>query len=243
MDKTRYRVCRAPVRALLCALAALALVGQALFVGARGVESASEVELIAIADATLAGGQPSANWGSEPWTYIGNDPYERQGMRRTLVRFDLSSIPPRTAIDSALLVMHCSQSSWDGPMDVTVYRVTEDWLETTVTWDSHATRYAESWATLSVPDARAGPREHAWRVTALVQAWLDGTYPNYGMLLKSGEYPPYDPAYRRLDARENADPLVRPRLVVRWGAPPAPTPSPRALWLPLVLANKQDSQP
>lgn len=68
---------------------------------------------------------------------------------------------------------------------VNVHRVTADWNELTVSWNSFAASYApmvygsfvnnhEGWDSVDV--------------TLLVSEWLDGVYPNYGLLLKQATY-------------------------------------------------------
>ncbi|HUV30324.1 MAG TPA: SdrD B-like domain-containing protein [Acidobacteriota bacterium] len=72
---------------------------------------------------------------------------------------------------------------------VNVHRITNSWEEMTVTWNNFAAAFApETWGSFTADGAD-------WRstdVTALVQAWMNGTYDNYGFLLDQ-----FDPDYPR----------------------------------------------
>ncbi len=65
-----------------------------------------------------------------------------------------------------------------------VRRLTNDWLASTVTWDTKpgfdTTVYAEK---VIQPNAIVG--WHEWDLTALVKAWQRGDFPNYGVMLYS----------------------------------------------------------
>jgi len=92
----------------------------------------------------------------------------------------------------------------------------------------------------------------SWNVRALVQAWVDGTYPNHGILLTKSPGTPWgsrEGAELSFTSRESAITWLRPYLWVRWHLPTStpsptptstptttPTPTPRAqrLWLPVV---------
>ncbi len=66
----------------------------------------------------------------------------------------------------------------DQPIDV--HRITADWQELVVTWDNFGGAFAPGVEGTFLADA------FDWRsvdVTALVQGWIDGAYPNYGLLL------------------------------------------------------------
>ncbi|MEW6050724.1 MAG: SdrD B-like domain-containing protein [Candidatus Zixiibacteriota bacterium] len=92
------------------------------------------------------------------------------------------------------------------PQEVRVHRATSPWDEATVTWNNFAGAYATDVFGTFTPDAIG------WRsvdVTALVQGWLNGTYPNYGFLLEEG---PLGLAWYH--SSEGTDPALRPKLVI-----------------------------
>ncbi len=85
-----------------------------------------------------------------------------------------------TAIQSATLYVYVNTPSGQ---DITVHRVTADWDEMSVTWSSFAGAFDAAVAGGFASDATG------WKtsdVTALVQTWLDGDNPNFGVLLKQG---------------------------------------------------------
>jgi len=83
-------------------------------------------------------------------------------------------VPPSTPIESATLEVYCTDAG--NTMDL--YRVTGDWSEATVTWDT-APGYDSSF---SLPGDCSATGSREIPVTEFVQAWSDGQ-PNYGILL------------------------------------------------------------
>ena len=111
------------------------------------------------------------------------------GDGRTLVQFDLSTIPAGSTITSATLYLTAVDIT--GNLTVSAYQVTEAWVGDTVTYDTRPDH--ENDASPPSFNAWAGqivdgnPVDHDWDITALVQAWVDGTASNYGVLLGSAE--------------------------------------------------------
>ncbi len=64
---------------------------------------------------------------------------------------------------------------------ITAHNVTADWVENVVTWNSFAGAFDPATLDSYVAD---GIGFHRVDITALVQAWLNGTTPNYGILLQ-----------------------------------------------------------
>jgi hypothetical protein len=69
------------------------------------------------------------------------------------------------------------------PSNQTIYvhRITADWMESTVTWDNFNNSYDPTVLTSFTADLTG---YYYVDVTGLVQDWLDGTYDNYGILLR-----------------------------------------------------------
>jgi hypothetical protein len=89
------------------------------------------------------------------------------------------------AVTSATLYVFTNASSGH---DVTVHRVTSGWLEAAVTWANFGGAFNAA-AEGSFPSTSYG-----WKtvdLTALVTGWSDGSYNNFGVLLKQGfeEFP------------------------------------------------------
>ena len=114
-----------------------------------------------------AGGGGSTNWESD-----------------TLVRFDLSSLPPKVAVSSATLYVYFFMH-WDSPpwnRDLTCHRVTSDWNENT-TWNTRPTWTGQVTSTTTVPSYGW----IAWDVTSDVQAFV-GQEDNYGWVIMDETY-------------------------------------------------------
>lgn len=86
-------------------------------------------------------------------------------------------IPQGAVIENATLHLFVIQENMQ---TVNVHRVTAAWDEATITWNNFGGAYdAAIWGSFS-------PAAFGWvtvDVTSLVQAWVDGDYPNFGLLL------------------------------------------------------------
>ena len=125
-------------------------------------------------------------------------------MSRPLIKFDLSAIPPASAITAATLSLYQTagnvSASPPNPV-INVHRLTRAWVEGTklgsgsadgATWDS-----ADTIAAWTTPGGDFDPSVAAstpaneitgwktWDVRALVAGWVSGAYPNNGMLLNA----------------------------------------------------------
>jgi hypothetical protein len=102
------------------------------------------------------------------------------GRKRTLIRFDLGFLPPGAVVDSATLGIYRNDDG--GNRTVNVYRNTAAWAETgagSVTWAN----FGGYDPAVRGSFAAAGSGWKTANVTALVQGWANGSYPNYGLLL------------------------------------------------------------
>ena len=87
------------------------------------------------------------------------------------------TIPANAVITSATYNVYLTQFA---NQPVNLYRVTADWDEMTVTWNSFAGAYDGTLQGGFMSD------NLGWKsadVTALVKSWLDGTYDNFGILM------------------------------------------------------------
>ncbi|WP_437758488.1 PQQ-dependent sugar dehydrogenase [Sorangium sp. So ce1389] len=131
-----------------------------------------------VRDATLW--QNAAGWNDSTSPNLSTGSVASAGARRSLVRFDLSSVPTGATVTSATLSLH--QTYKVDSSTIGVYRVTAPWEERTVTWRSLGDSGfdAESVATIA---AEAGVGARAADVSSLVQSWVLGTAQNHGVLL------------------------------------------------------------
>lgn len=123
-------------------------------------------------------------------------------------QFNLPSTPPTLRlpaipIDSAILSIYVGDPSIE---TVGIHRATADWNEATVTWNSFGESYDPS------PAATFIPNDFGWfrvNVTTLVQGWINGDYPDFGMLLKQGPT-----AFTKYFSSEYPTPELHPMLTI-----------------------------
>jgi hypothetical protein len=111
-------------------------------------------------------------------------------------------LPVGTTITQATLSIY-AYANVDTPT-VNLHRITSDWGENTVTWNNFAGRYDPAVV------ASFHPSSEGWYtvdITSLVQAWANGTYPNYGVLLEQGQT-----LYTMYHSSDYADTSYRPKL-------------------------------
>lgn len=97
---------------------------------------------------------------------------------------------------------------------IKAYRVTSDWSSSAITWNSkpsYSTTYASGDATNTVGEW------YGLNVTTLVEYWLNGTYPNYGMVLK--EPSETDSTQKTKFYSSDAPSPNKPELVINYNVP------------------------
>jgi hypothetical protein len=125
---------------------------------------------------------------------------------RSLLYFDLSSIPKNAKITSAVLQLTAGYLSYTNPKgaEMGVYRVTKLWDEGAATWSkaesgtswehpggdavgTTGTLFEDPYATnddTGESDGKKGPKLD-WNITGLVSEWVSGKFPNYGLMIKT----------------------------------------------------------
>jgi hypothetical protein len=131
--------------------------------------------LVAVEDSWIAEKRPDTNYGSDQELNIRLNPGNEQ---RAVFYYDLSAIPAGSNIISATAYFWVTKQD-NAP--VNVHRITDAWAESTVTWANTAADFD------STPDGAFTPSTRNQfvlvDVTALVQEWVDGASPNYGLML------------------------------------------------------------
>jgi hypothetical protein len=90
------------------------------------------------------------------------------------------TIPTGTSLVSATLMVYITREHGE---DVTVHRITSAWDEHTVTYANFGAAFDPTVIASFTADAQG------WKaidVSGLVQAWLDGTYDDFGFMLQQG---------------------------------------------------------
>jgi len=135
---------------------------------------------------------------------------------RAYIEFDLSSVPDNARVTDTDLMLYHGDTSGTTNFSVGAYKVTESWLENTITWNNQPTSSSNVEYSNSVT---AGNTEwESWDIDALVQSWLDGTFTNNGVLLKATDESSLDTiAVFRPSDYSNAS--YRPKLVIDYYIP------------------------
>ncbi|MFQ5611364.1 MAG: DNRLRE domain-containing protein, partial [Anaerolineae bacterium] len=176
----------------------------------------------AVADAEVRQGNPAENFGIEPIMGAGYDNYtpENRLIQRALLRFDVSHfLPPGSTIHQATLSLYMVGYCDVGSSTFQTYRVTDDWFELTTTWNNQPS-FAEGYGSTVIPVGGTTFGWYTFDVTALVQAWVNGDYPEYGLMIRGPEAPPYQCAFREFLTKGGGGFNSAPELVVDYTAPP-----------------------
>ena len=169
------------------------------------------VELPAIADTYIASGEPDQALGNNQLLYLGfnDDEPNRYGAERILLRFNVDSIPDTADINNARVRLYLLESIPlnDSDMRTIIRRLNSDWDEALATWNTEP-----EWANIR-DDTFIGNASqfYEWEITDLVESWVEGEFPNYGVEIIGDERP--GPARERL-FRSRFNDRFFPRLVV-----------------------------
>ncbi len=128
---------------------------------------------------------------------------------RALIEFDLGVLSG-TTINSAKLDLWIALPNPTN-YNFGVYRVTASWVETTVTWNNQPAHHATAYDVTMISGAVGGP--YTWDVKTLVQEWANGTYTNYGLIVKRVDMLRQTP-WPYFRSSDNTSASYRPRLTV-----------------------------
>jgi len=129
---------------------------------------------------------PNTNYGNAVETWVSSASNDNT---HSLLQFSMGEIPAGVRIlEAALSLYRQSGSGADQP--VSAHRIMNSWSENAVTWNSRET--GTNWDTaggdfdnMAVATTLVGPanQRYEWNIAPLVQGWVDGSYPNYGVVL------------------------------------------------------------
>jgi RHS repeat-associated protein len=137
-----------------------------------------------------SGGFSTTNYCSAGHVTVGSSTTKR----RSLLAFGLGSVPSNRAILDAELFMYCTYAETGAAQTMDVHRVTASWgnaatwekKTASVNWASAGGDYGSlAWASLYTRCQTLGWKK--WQdpdLVGLVERWKDGTYPNWGLLIK-----------------------------------------------------------
>jgi Filamin/ABP280 repeat/EGF-like domain/Human growth factor-like EGF len=182
---------------LLCVGLVLAALGAAACTESSGVLGSSEQPVTSsrvfqrgtfgtVADTYVSASAMRRSFGSEKKLLV-------SAKHEALVRFDLASIPANAVIDSATLTVSVNGGDEEDDDDgddgdheghviapIKLHRATAAWNEQSVTYTSFGQRFDPAIAGVLMLTNRSSTKSVA--VTALVQGWVTGTWPNHGVV-------------------------------------------------------------
>jgi len=105
---------------------------------------------------------------------------------KTVLRFDLSSIPQGSYIKNAYLKLYAYNVSTDAPCELHLSRITGDWDERWITANNapHATLMSQYHYTVRGRGFLKSDAVGAgWQISDLAKKWFSGEYRNYGIII------------------------------------------------------------
>ncbi|NOX63806.1 MAG: DNRLRE domain-containing protein, partial [Chloroflexi bacterium] len=173
------------VRTLLSILfgfAFLWLMGVSWVYPASAGGSEVTVTLTPVADAYVDEQQPNVNFGAQTELIVRNElPGSGPTRSYALLRFDLNVLPADISVLSATLHLTQKAGAGDALVSISALRSLGPWDENSVTWSTFPAAGGPVSVLHNIADAPQ--TEHVWDVTALVAAWVQGTYENHGFVL------------------------------------------------------------
>jgi hypothetical protein len=101
---------------------------------------------------------------------------------RPVLHFDLTGIPQGIALVSARAWLHVVAAD-DSGLPVEVHRMTDDWTENGVTWANSGGDFDPNVVSSFTPNVEDVGL--SFDLLGLVQDWIDGSWPNQGLMLRS----------------------------------------------------------
>ena len=178
-----------------------------------GVSPAVADTVHVLADTNINLATPTQVNGSSTSLFVRNS--GAGGERHGYLRFDFTTLPPGTSLSQATLRFWVAAVNDDGPVEI--YPVLSPWAEETVS-ASTAPLLGPIIGTVSLSTADQG-RFVTADVTLLVQGWLDGSIPDFGLALLPTLA---DPVRITLDSKESTGTSHGPELEVTPVGPQGP---------------------
>ena len=179
-------------RLLRAFVASSIVLGQTVLALPARADTVQTVTLNPVADSYIWTGESGAqNYGTQANLSV---LYGSGANRaRSLLRFDLSSIPSDATISEANLGLTISTAAGSGTINVNANRIVNAWEETTVTWNDQP----GTSETISSSYVTHDPGTKTWGLTTAVQNWVSGAWQNLGVMIIGRESGAASDAYTR----------------------------------------------
>ncbi len=184
-------------------------------------------ELAPVSDTFVDSAQPDKSFAGCTSLMTSVSDSQANSLQRSLVRFDLTQLPPGAVVESASLEMAALSQQTSDAGKVVAQRVTSDWIEGNECDDlgipnwykrDHGSLWTTSGGDLSseraVTNALSDSGGYIWDITDMAAGWVSGAYPNYGLAL-SRQYTKIDTNAKELTSREGYA-AQRPLLKIRY---------------------------
>ena len=188
-------------------------------------------------DTYLLNTSPTTNNGTAVVMWVGESNNATNKIARSLIKFDLSSIPSNASITSATLSLWTDADFSDNDRTIRVYRLKVPFNETEATWEESANGVGWHGVGASGTNDREGtdigavliPADQALDVekqislsTAQIQEMVNGTFTNNGFAIAADTETDDRFNYKSSDATASAK---RPKLVIQYTVPQGHMPS------------------
>jgi len=140
---------------------------------------------------------------------------------KSYLQFELTNIPSTAVVTQAKLGLYYLSGVEDVIAgDIGIYRVNSSWSEGDITWNNHPPYAFTAEDILTLP-ANATYRFEYWDIRSLVQGWIDGSIPNYGVCVRDTNENTWD-GRKHFVSSDSFDPSWHPLLVISYYNPTAP---------------------
>jgi hypothetical protein len=199
-----------------------------LFITYTITGTSGSIILDATEDSYSYEGQKTVIWNPDD-NYIGNEFTGSATREFDMIKFPVngSTLPAGSHLTSSSLKLSVNFSVLNlGSMVVNAYEITQDWLETQMTWNNRITGTA--WTTpggtfsatvQGTATVFPATTSSTWSITNLVQGWINTPANNFGVLLKDPSNQTASSNYvRYYDKDVNIIPSFKPKLTLNWSS-------------------------
>jgi len=166
-------------------------------------------------DTLVYSANPYTNYGDDYYSGIGNNVLNN--ILRMYIKFNLSAVPADARIVDAKLKLYQFYTEGTDNFTIGLYRVTDDWDESTIDWDSQPTSSTDAEITNNI--TAGAITWETWEIDTLVQSWLNGDITNYGVVLKDTNETSVNTIAYFYTSDYTGDATKRPKLEIEYYIP------------------------